>query len=188
MKKYVYLLMMMCLAVALPSCGDDDEDSTIDEVWKQQNEQAFMDKAFDSAFTRLTALSNAGTLYYKQITPGNGKQVYYNSRVDVYYEGSYITGDVFYKKVEKYDTPIRIAVSSSVANYSSTTNPYGYRMDINGISEILQFMTEGEEGEVWIPQELGYGAMEQYNVMSVTVKMRPYSTLIYKIKIAKTEI
>jgi peptidylprolyl isomerase/FKBP-type peptidyl-prolyl cis-trans isomerase FklB len=180
MKKYVYLFMMMCLAVALPSCGDDDDNKeVVDEVWKQQNEKAFADKAFDPAFTRYASLSNNGVLYYKQITPGNGKRVYYNSRVDVYYEGSFIDGVVFDKRDSTSHIPLQVAMSAAVADYSTSTGT-GYRSVITGWTEILQFMTEGEEGEVWIPQEMGYGTTQDN---SSTIP--PYSTLIFKLKIVK---
>lgn len=181
MKKYLYLFMMMCLTVILPSCGDDDDDE-IDEAWKQQNEQAFTNKAFDSNFTRITTLSNTGILYYRQIKPGNGKRVYYNSRVDVYYEGSLIDGTVFDKKDSTEHVPLNIAMSSEVANYNSTTG-VGYASSSNfirGWVEILQFMTEGEEGEVWIPQEMGYGSGWDKNKT-----IPPYSTLIFKLNVAK---
>jgi FKBP-type peptidyl-prolyl cis-trans isomerase len=181
MKKYVYLFMMMCLAVALPSCGDDDDNNEVtDEVWKQQNEKAFADKAFDPAFTRYTSLSNSGVLYYKQITPGNGKRVYYNSRVDVYYEGSLVDGVVFDKRDSTNNVAYKLSMNSAVANYNSTTG-IGYVPEfILGRGEILQYMTEGEEGEVWIPQEMGYGAIQ-----SSSSTIPPYSTLIFKLKIAK---
>jgi FKBP-type peptidyl-prolyl cis-trans isomerase len=180
MKNYVYLFMMMCLAVALPSCGDDDDNNeVVDEVWKQQNEKAFADKAFDPAFTRYTSLSNSGVLYYKQITQGNGKRVYYNSRVDVYYEGSLIDGVVFDKRDSTSHIPYKVAMSAAVDNFTTTGTGYNSSV-IKGWIEILQFMTEGEEGEVWIPQEMGYGVIQNNNSI-----IPSYSTLIFKLKIAK---
>jgi FKBP-type peptidyl-prolyl cis-trans isomerase len=174
MKKYLYLFMMMCFAVALPSCGNDkDNNDEVDEVWKQQNEKAFADKAFDATFTPYSAVSNSGVLYYKQLTPGNGKRVFYNSRVDVYYEGSLIDGVVFDKRDSTDHVPFNVAISSAVSNstYSSGV--------IEGWTEILQFMTEGEEGIVWIPQVMAYGATGQGETIP------PYSTLIFKLKIDK---
>ncbi|MDR1203098.1 MAG: FKBP-type peptidyl-prolyl cis-trans isomerase [Tannerellaceae bacterium] len=180
MKKYVYLFMMMCLVVALPSCGKDDDDEEVDEVWKKQNEQAFLDKAFDATFTSYSSLSGSGVLYYKQITPGNEKRIYYNSRVDVYYEGSFIDGIVFDKRDSTTYVPFNVAISSAVSNYNSTTGA-GYSSGvIKGWIEILQFMTEGEEGEVWIPQEMAYGT-----VWDAAKTIPPYSTLIFKIKVDK---
>ncbi|MDR1403103.1 MAG: FKBP-type peptidyl-prolyl cis-trans isomerase [Tannerellaceae bacterium] len=182
MKKYVYLWTMMCFAVAFFSCGSDSDDNEeVDEAWKLQNEQAFADKAFDAAFTRYLSLSSSGALYYKQITPGNGKRIYYNSRAEVYYEGSFIDGTVFDKRdAAEYQIPFKVAISAAVSNYNATSAT-GYTSGvIQGWIEILQFMTEGEEGEVWIPQEMAYGTTWDY-----AKTIPPYSTLIFKIKISK---
>ncbi|MDR3141360.1 MAG: FKBP-type peptidyl-prolyl cis-trans isomerase [Tannerellaceae bacterium] len=181
MKKYLRLCMTTCLAAALFSCGSDDDNNEVaDEVWKQKNEQAFADKAFDATFTRYTSLSNSGVLYYKQITPGNGKRIFYNSRVDVYYEGSLIDGTVFDKRDSTEHIPFKVAISSAVADNSSTTSTGYISGVIKGWTEILQLMTEGEEGVVWIPQEMAYGT--EWDSGKV---IPPYSTLLFKLKIEK---
>ncbi|GHT30853.1 hypothetical protein AGMMS49574_11510 [Bacteroidia bacterium] len=179
MKKYLYIVFALCTVALLSSCGKDDKEDTIDEVWKAENEQAFNAKTFDPNFTRRTAPNNGGILFYKQTKPGNGKPVFFNSRAEVYYEGSLITGVVFDKNDPQFDTPLRVALSSAVDNYNSATNPTGYTSGvIEGWKAILQYMTEGEEGEVWIPQELGYGAIDRGVIP-------PYSTLIFKLQVTK---
>jgi FKBP-type peptidyl-prolyl cis-trans isomerase len=173
-KKYVFLVFTVCAAVLLSSCGKDDDEDVIDEAWKTENEQAFNAKTFDPSFTRHTALNNAGVVYYKQTKPGNGKPIYYTSRVEVYYEGSLINGVVFDKNDPQYGAPFKVAFSSDMVSKYPT-----YSGVISGWTTILQFMTEGEEGEVWIPQELGYGSVAR------GTDIPAYSTLIFKLQVSK---
>jgi len=177
MKKYLFIWIAVCCAISFASCGNDDED-VVDDVWKLENEKAFNDKTFETSYSRFIAPSNTGVVFYKQIQPGNGKRIYYNSRVEVFYEGSLINGFVFDKKDAQYDVPLKVAVSPSVA----TTG--GYSSVIEGWAVVLQYMTEGEEGEVWIPQELAYGTVDQTNTLGV-ITIPAYSTLIFKIKVTK---
>ncbi|MDR2809432.1 MAG: FKBP-type peptidyl-prolyl cis-trans isomerase [Tannerellaceae bacterium] len=184
MKKYLFVWWMICCFVFTPSCGSDDNDEIVDDTWKLANEKAFNDKTYDPAYTRYKALSNNGVIFYKQIHPGNGKQIYYNSRVKVFYQGALIDGTVFDKKDARYDLPFLAAVSPAAANYSSSTNLNGYASVIEGWSVALQYMTEGEKGEVWIPQELGYSSTEQKDTRG-NVTIPAYSTLIFEIEVAE---
>jgi peptidylprolyl isomerase/FKBP-type peptidyl-prolyl cis-trans isomerase FklB len=183
MKKYLFVWVAVWCAISFTSCGNDDADEIVDEVWKLENEKAFNDKTFQTSYSRFIAPSNNGLVYYKQIQQGNGKRIYYNSRVEVFYEGSLISGYVFDKKDSQYDVPLKVAVSPSAANFSQT-NPNGYSSVIEGWSVVLQYMTEGEEGEVWIPQELAYGASDQTDALG-TITIPAYSTLIFKMKVTK---
>ncbi|MDR2119242.1 MAG: FKBP-type peptidyl-prolyl cis-trans isomerase [Tannerellaceae bacterium] len=185
MKKYFFVLWMMSCMVFISSCGKDDSGEATDDTWKSANEKAFNDKTYDPAYTRYKAMSNNGVIFYKQIRPGNGKQIYYTSRVKVFYQGALIDGTVFDKKDARYDLPFHVAVSSGVANYSST-NPNGYASVIEGWSVALQYMTEGEKGEVWIPQELGYKSIAQKDAQG-NVSIPAYSTLVFEIEVANID-
>jgi peptidylprolyl isomerase/FKBP-type peptidyl-prolyl cis-trans isomerase FklB len=187
MKKYLFVLWMISCIVLISSCGsNNDDDNTVDDAWKSANEKAFNDKTYDPDYTRYKALSNTGMIFYKQIHPGNGKRIYYNSRVKVFYRGSLLDGTVFDQKDARYDLPLPVAVSPVMANYNSSTNPNGYISVIEGWSVALQYMTEGEKGEVWIPQELGYGTTEQ-NDANGNVLIPAYSTLIFEIEVTKID-
>lgn len=178
-KKFFYLFLMMSLAVAFPSCGDDDENNTqIDEAWKKQNEDAFNAMYTNSGYTKYEAPSKTGVVFYKQTTPGNGKRILYTSRADVYYEGRRIDNIIFDQNDWTFDNPFRVAMNSAVANYSSS-NTSGYSTVIEGWTTILQYMTEGEEGEVWIPYQLAYGSTGSGTAVP------GYSTLIFKLKVQK---
>ncbi len=184
MKKYFYLLLMMCCIIVLPSCGDDDDDDdVIDEVWKEQNDKAFNDMYF-SNYSQYEAPSKAGVVFYKQSKAGNGKKIYYTSRVEAFYKGSLIDGTEFDGNNWDYDNPLKIAMNTNVSDYNASTNPNGYMTVIEGWTTILQYMTEGEEGEVWIPYQLGYGTTGvKDNDGNTTIPA--YSTLIFKLKVAK---
>ncbi|MDR2389035.1 MAG: FKBP-type peptidyl-prolyl cis-trans isomerase [Tannerellaceae bacterium] len=186
MKQYFFIVWMMACCVSLPSCGDDDNEATIDEAWKSANEQAFNDKIYDPAYTRYKALSNNGVIFYKQIHPGNGKRIYYNSRVKVFYQGALVDGTVFDKRDIRYDLPLHVAVSSSAANYNSSSNPNGYAAVIEGWSVALQYMTEGEKAEIWIPQELGYGTTAQTDAKG-NVTIPAYSTLVFELEVTRID-
>jgi peptidylprolyl isomerase/FKBP-type peptidyl-prolyl cis-trans isomerase FklB len=186
MKKYLFVLWMISCFAFAPSCGSDDNNDTVDDTWKLANEKAFNDKTYDPAYTRYHASSNNGVIYYKQIHPGNGKRIYYNSRVKTFYQGALVDGTVFDKKDSRYDLPFHVAVSPVVANYSASTNPNGYASVIEGWSVALQYMTEGEKGEVWIPQELGYQSTGQTDAKG-NITIPAYSTLVFEIEVTRID-
>lgn len=183
MKKYLqFALMIFCLSVVFTSCKDDDNDDGIDEAWKAENEAAFQAKANDPDFTQIS-VPGAGEyyIYAKKLKEGNGLPIYYNSRVKVYYKGWLINsenGDYFDKREFEDGAPAKFAVSTSSANYNSYSNPNGYSAPILGWTIALQNMVVGDKWEVWIPQELAYGANKQNTIPA-------YSTLIFEIEVVE---
>lgn len=180
MKRIVHFALMLLCVLAVSSCKDDDKDEVIDETYKLKNEAAFQEKLNDHTYTKWNSPANNGFVLAKQLKEGTGKQVYYNSRISVYYKGSLIDGTVFDSNLEE-DTsiPFRCAVSSAYANYNSY-NPNGYTSVIAGWTVALQYMKEGDKWEVWIPQELGYGS-------SGSGTIQPYTTLIFEIEVASVD-
>jgi FKBP-type peptidyl-prolyl cis-trans isomerase len=177
--------ILTCLAFLVASCSKDDNDDTADEAWKEQNEQAFNQKTYDPAFKRLTSQGNDGYVFYKQISPGDGRRVLYTDEVELYYKGSLINGEVFGQRDTTYDLPQLVSVSSANATYS-TTSTDGAAYLMKGIEVVLQNMEEGEKGEVWIPQELGYGSTASAWTWAAPNDTIPaYSTLVFQLKVGK---
>jgi FKBP-type peptidyl-prolyl cis-trans isomerase len=105
MNKYIGILLT---ALLITTCSKDNEDPVL-EAWKRQNEQEFNDLARNQEFIELKI--SGGTdipIYYRVIKQGEGKRIFYNSRVEVYYKGWFVVtntdlnkkaGDVFDKKL-----------------------------------------------------------------------------------------
>jgi peptidylprolyl isomerase/FKBP-type peptidyl-prolyl cis-trans isomerase FklB len=168
MKRYLYLLLPVFAAALLTTACVGEDDVAVDEVWKSANEEAFDKLTFDSSYGRLASFSNNGYIYYKVIKSGTGtKPIYYTSRVSVYYTGSLIDGSVFDEAEYPDKLPVEFPVSGVVVGWQTA----------------LQYMHEGDRWEVWVPQELGYGANAQAG--SGLVSIPAYSTLKFEVEIVK---
>ena len=100
-------------------------------------------------------------LQYKVIKTGNGEKPADNSRVKVNYKGSLIDGTEFDSSKDK-------PVTMSIRNV------------IKGWQEALKMMPVGSKWELYIPQELAYGARQQS-------KIKPFSTLIFEVELVGIE-
>ena len=98
-------------------------------------------------------------LQYKVLTQGTGETPKATDKVKVNYEGRLIDGTVF--------------DSSYKRNQPAT---FGCNQVIKGWTEALTMMPVGSKWEVYIPQELGYGARE-------AGKIPPLSTLIFTVEL-----
>lgn len=88
-------------------------------------------------------------------------------------------GTEFDARLFEDGTPFKCAVSSYYANYSNS-NPNGYGSVISGWTVALQHMVEGDKYEVWIPQQLAYGASDNGDIPA-------YSTLIFEIRLVSVD-
>lgn len=165
MKRYGYLALMLLCVWVFVSCGKDDETLVVDEVWKARNEEAFLAQTLAPDFSKLNSQSNAGFILYKVVKTGESKeQIYYTSKVKLYYKGTLIDGTVFDDK--------------SFENSSGATFNVGEVVD--GFSTALQNMHPGDRWTVWIPQQMGYGIAGS---SGGSVTIMPYSTLIFDIEV-----
>ncbi len=96
---------------------------------------------------------------YKVIKEGTGAIPADTSRVRVHYEGRTLEGKVFDSSYKR-------------------SQPTDFRTNqvIKGWSDALQHMPAGSIWEVYIPQELAYGEMQQADI-------KPFSMLIFKIEL-----
>lgn len=182
MKKYLHIALMLLCVFVVSSCKDDDEDveAVEREAYKLEQDKLFQAKANDADFEKWVSEAGDGYVFAKLIKKGDGKKVYFNSRVSVYYKGSLTDGTEFDALQFEDGTPFKCAVSSYYANYSSYSNPDGHRSVITGWSVALQHMVEGDKYEVWIPQKLAYGS-------SGSGEIPAYSTLIFEIELVSVD-
>ena len=173
MKKCWHIALMLLCVLFVSSCGGGDDDEIIDDVWKVENEAAFAETGKSPGYFKLLSEANNGFVYYKPIKNGDGKQVYYNSKLKVYYKGSLIDGTVFDHKEFDDGIPFSCTPSPTVASEDSK-----YSSVISGWTVALQHMVEGDKWEVWIPQGLGYGSTAYGSIPA-------YSTLIFEIEVVE---
>lgn len=102
-------------------------------------------------------------LQYKVLTQGTGAVPADTSKVSVHYEGTLLDGTVFDSSYERKQP------ATFMANQV-----------IKGWTEILQIMPVGSTYEVYIPQQLAYGAQN-------TGKIKPFSCLKFKIELLGIE-
>lgn len=98
-------------------------------------------------------------LQYKILRQGTGRIPTAEQTVKVDYEGRLIDGTVFDSSIERGEPAV-----------------FGLQQVIAGWTEALSMMPVGSEWEIYIPQELGYGSRE-------TGQIKPFSTLIFKVKL-----
>ena len=163
MKKYWHILLVMfCFVLSASSCSDDNEE-VIDEAWKLKNEEAFNAKAFEAGYNRIESQGKEGSIYYKVLKAGTGKQPLYTSTVKVYYKETLVDGTKFDQKLFEDGSPFTTLVAGQT---------------ILGWTVALQHMHVGDKWEVWIPQELGYGKTGQGEIPA-------YSTLIFEMELVE---
>lgn len=96
---------------------------------------------------------------YKILQEGNGAIPADSSTVKVHYEGRLIDGTIFDSSYKRNEPAV-----------------FGCKQVIKGWTEILTKMPVGSKWEIYIPQEMGYGARE-------AGKIPPYSALIFTVEL-----
>ena len=126
--------------------------------YKKQNEE-FLAKNKSKEGVKVTPSG----LQYKIIKEGNGAVPTDSSKVKVNYKGTLIDGTQF---------------DSSYDRKEPTT--FRANQVIKGWTEALTMMPVGSKWELYIPQELAYGARE-------TGTIKPFSTLIFEVELISIE-
>lgn len=101
-----------------------------------------------------------GGVYYRVIKQGTGDVATDGQKVKLHYEGKLIDGTVFDSSTQRGDEPVEFPVNGVIP----------------GFSEVLKLMPAGSEWEVYIPQELAYGAQQ------AGAQIKPFSALTFNIK------
>lgn len=181
-QKFLYLLAIpLCLGLLFSGCKDDkDEIYIVDEQWQADNEKVFAEIAKNPEYTEIKSMSNAGSIYYKELEPKSpvtptDENIYYTSRVKVYYFG--ISMDETSRKMEyQFNTADYPLAEPVLFNVSGV---------VDGFATALQYMKPGDRWEVWIPWKLGYG--ETGNRLDTGQSISPwsYSTLKYEMEVVE---
>lgn len=110
-------------------------------------------------------------LQYKIITKGDGAIPADTSNVKVHYKGTLIDGTEFDSSYSRKDK-------------DGNAQPATFRADrvIKGWTEALTMMPVGSKWELYIPQELAYGARE-----TAGGNIKPFSTLIFEVELLGIE-
>ncbi len=135
------------------------EEAKKNEAYRQQNAAWLADNANKEGVKVLPS-----GLQYKVINTGTGAVAKQDDNVTVRYEGRTIDGNVF------------------DSSYKRNPNTTSFRPNqvIKGWTEALTMMPEGSKWELYIPQELAYGARQAGQI-------KPYSTLIFTVEVVKVE-
>lgn len=193
MNKKIYTLFAFVLfgSLLLSSCLNDDDDNNIDQTWYDYQNNLFQEVAKDVSYTELKSESGNGSVYWRpssmitdsdiiseRISPQGTPN--FTDTVLVRYEGWYldINGE---KKI--FDSTENPSLSNSLnpnkveVKLTLNVDANGFQLT-DGFSTLLQDMTVGEERQVVIPQQLGYGSSAQTYIPA-------YTTLYFDVKLFK---
>lgn len=172
MNKKIYtiasLFFILAVLFSFQACSDDDDD--IDYVWKERNEKLFADAAADYP-NMVQSKSGNGFVRFKTSDVLTTKTavdgtIQFSDSVVCLYIGWYLDADgnkyVFDSTVDRNNVPSTFAVNGV----------------IDGWVTILQTMKEGDEREICVPYQLGYGT-------AATSTIPAYTTLFFNIKVLK---
>jgi len=178
MRKNIFALSIILTAFCLSfvSClGDDDIE--IDEEWKRLNEKEFNKLQGDDSYSTVQSLSNDGFIYWKRTTAitdndglsGNSDNEYirFNDTIKCRYEGWY-----FDREGEK------ITFDTTEGDYNKVERKFAVSGLVEGWRTALQYMVAGDQREIVIPWNLGYGA-------SGSTAIPGYTTLWFNLKVTE---
>ncbi|MDR1097910.1 MAG: FKBP-type peptidyl-prolyl cis-trans isomerase [Tannerella sp.] len=179
MKKYGFYLIIMLVALCVgTSCSDDSDDQL--NKWMVANQVALNAVKASPEYKELRSNGNEGSIYYKVLTKGEGRDsIYYTSTVTCYYKGWFVAdypeysienGTVFDRKLFNDGSPGSFTVGSGV---------------INGWKTALQNMVKGDKWEVWIPYQLAYGREGRSSTRGYSIP--GYSTLVFEIEVVTVD-
>ena len=140
-------------------------NTTMDKVKEQSMEVMYADyKAENEKFlaenkTKEGVQTTPSGLQYKILVKGNGAVPTKDSRVELHYKGMLIDSTEFDNSYKR-QKPTTLLVNRFV----------------KGFSEALTMMPVGSKWQLFIPQELAYGAKLQGNI-------KPFSTLIFEVEL-----
>lgn len=179
-KKLFALLILFCSLVTFSSCGNDDDNTGIDEEWKAYNEQQIKDIENNPEYKERKSLSKNGSVYWKDIrsdkffgedlpeVDDKSALAIFTDSIAIRYEGSFLKkdGTQYTFDTTEGDNNSRI-VRGRVSGF------------IDGFTTMLQYMRVGDQVDFYIPYQLGYKEAGQYS--GYTQIIPGYTTLRFKV-------
>jgi FKBP-type peptidyl-prolyl cis-trans isomerase len=170
MKKYFLFVLILLISSVCVSCSNDDDNSNsvpVDKAWRAKNDAYWQTLLSNTQYTSLKSISNVGSILYKVLETGEGTEpIYFTSKVNVFYTGTFIDGTVFDQHEFDDGAPVTLTVSSVV----------------DGMQTALQRMHVGDKWEIWIPGELAYGTNGRTG-STTEVEIKPYTVLHFTIQV-----
>lgn len=182
-KLFALIIAISCSSAFFMSCSTDDNSTGIDEEWKAYNEQQIADlvkeiNAGTSEYQTRESESKAASIYFRYIDDYDDEITKTISTKITDTETPYYTDSVAYRCEGTFlwnDGTEHIFQSDNNGSISRAR----VSSHIDGFTTMLQHMHKGEQVEVIMPYQLGYGTS---GLISGTTTIVPaYTTLKFKI-------
>lgn len=173
------LVLFTLSALLFASCSSKDDET--DNIWRDNNEEAFEKISNTSGYKKIESESRAGSIAYRVIKSGEGKTPLYTDRVRVLYTGWYKRIDWNKEDIytdENGNTIRNKFIFDSTADRGDVPSVFYVYGVVDGFSTALQHMREGDKWEVWMPWQLAYGEWGQSSIPG-------YTTLVFEIELVE---
>lgn len=195
MNKITYIItgtiLLTCFALLFSACGDDDDNSyKIDNAWRNRNQLLFEEAEKSNEYKKIYSSQFNGDTNRPYILAKESNTIITTPTV-----GTFTTSEGY---VEFTDTVVcryegwLFNTNNEKIIFDSTENPVAGSVthpnyvpkafSVNGLIEgwrtALYAMRVGDELEIVIPHDLGYGAIDKGII-------KPYTTLYFRIKLLR---
>ena len=178
MKKHcIFLILLTAALMFTTSCSKDDDNHL--ERWMIENQNALNAIKANPDYKELKSPGNEGSIYYRVINKGEGKDsIYYTSTVRCYYKGWLVADYPEFNNTKKGYIFSRYMFDDGPPH---TTN-VGIDV-VRGLKTAMQHMVAGDKWEIWIPYQLGFGRDGNFDTSAKKQTIPGYSTLAYELEI-----
>lgn len=172
------LLLLFTLAAFIFASCDKKDDET-NEIWKDNNEAAYIKTAALAEYKTILSESKNGSIAYTAIESGEGETPLFTDQVKVLYTGWYKMVDWNKPDIFTNESGVKVTnkiIFDSTADRSDVPSIFNVSGVVDGFSTALQNMKVGDKWEIWIPYKLGYGEGGQGSIPGFT-------TLVFEVEL-----